>query len=32
MDKNTGDNVITVAQGLKRPTGFVVFEANPPGS
>lgn len=30
VDKNTGDNVITVAQGLKRPTGFVVFEANPP--
>lgn len=28
-DKETGDNVVTVAQRLKRPSGFVVFKDNP---
>ena len=31
VDKKTGKDVVTVAQGLERPTGFVVFEATPPG-
>ena len=32
VDKETGNEVETVAQGLERPTGFVVFKATPPGS
>lgn len=31
VDKETGKNVVTVAQGLERPTGFAVFKATPQG-
>lgn len=31
VDKDTGKDVVTIAQGLERPTGFAVFKATPPG-
>jgi len=30
VDKDTGKDVVTVAQGLERPTGFAIFKATPP--
>ena len=31
VDKETGQDVETVAQGLDRPTQFALFQATPPG-